>query len=267
MKTPPDGRQIARKNETTVLRALHRYGWLRTRDVALLVWHSPARLLLGRHPSLAPLAATDTAIRMAQRTLARMNRQRLVLSTNAPNGSRIHTLSEAGARVLQGLGVRAATGKDMMRRYHAAFFLHRCIANEVAISATMAGYRVSTEREIAQGRWLGGMDGIAGKKPDVLVRSGATAWWVEVERSQKNRNDYAKLLQWLISIWQNTPRPGEDSPLHEAVTLRQVVFICTKVFAKKLTKDLNEQGWSAEQVASRLRFELSLYSFEAIAFF
>ncbi|SMF52433.1 hypothetical protein [Pseudogulbenkiania subflava] len=267
MKTPPDGRLVAQKNETAVLRALHRYGWLRTRDLAVLVWHSFTRLLLGRHPSLAPLAATDTAIRMAQRTLARMRRQRLVLSTNAPNGSRIHALSERGARVLQGLGVPATTGKDLVRDYHAAFFLHRCIANEVAISATMAGYRVSTEREIAQGRWLGGGNGIAGKKPDVLVRSGAMAWWVEVEHSHKNRNDYAKLLRWLVAIWQNTPRPGEAAPLHEDVTLRQVVFICTKAFAKKLTADLQEQGWSAEQVASRLRYEASLYSFEAIAFF
>lgn len=267
MNTTPDGRQVAQENETAVLRALHRYGWLRTRDLAVLVWHGFARLPLGRHPSLAPAKATDTAIRMAQRTLARMRRQRLVLTSQAPNGSRIHALSERGARILQGLGVPASSGKDMMRDYHASYFLHRCIANEAAISATMAGYRVSTEREIAQGRWLGGIEGIERKKPDVLVRSGAAAWWVEVERSHKNRHDYARLLYWLKTIWQNTPRPGDAAPLCEDTVLRQVVFICTKAFAKKLTGDLQSAGWTEEQMASRLRFETLLYSFEAISFF
>lgn len=267
MKPQPDGRLVAQANDHAMLRALHRYGWLRTRDLATLVWQGRTKAMAGASPGLAPVAALPTAIRMAQRTLVRLRRQRLILSTNAPNGSRIHSLSERGARVLQGLGVPASTGKDLMRDYHAAFFLHRCVANEVAISATMAGYRVSTEREIAQGRWLGGVDGIAGKRPDVLVSLGQMAWWVEVERSHKNRNDYTKLLRWLVAIWQSSPRPGEVATLHEAMTLRQVVFICTKVFAKKLTADLQQQGWSAEQVASRLRFEVSLYSFEAIAFF
>mgnify|MGYP000853832867 FL=1 len=41
--TNKDGRAIARENEVRVLRALHRFGWLRTRDLAVLVWQRWAR--------------------------------------------------------------------------------------------------------------------------------------------------------------------------------------------------------------------------------
>lgn len=262
-----DGRLIAQANETNVLRALHRFGWLRTRDLACLVWQGWAKSPAKGGPSLAPPVARRSDIRMAQRTLARLRKHKLILTSQAPNGSLIHALSEKGARALQGLGVPASTGKDLLRDYHAAYFLHRNIANEVAISGILAGYRVATERETAQGRWLGGMNGVLGKKPDVLLKAGNLAWWVEVERSRKNRKDYAKLLKWLDAIWQSSTRLGEPVPLTEQVQLRQVVFICTPAFAKKLAADLQARGWSTEQLAARVRFEQLLYVFEAIAFF
>lgn len=267
MEKRQDGRLIAQANETNVLRALHRFGWLRTRDLACLVWQAWAKSPAKGEPSLTPPQANRSDIRMAQRTLARLREHKLILTSKAPNGSLIHALSEKGARALQALGVPAATGKDQLRDYHAAYFLHRNIANEVAISGILAGYRVATERETAQGLWLGGMKGILGKKPDVLLRSGGLAWWVEVERSRKNQKDYAKLLRWLDAIWKPNARLGEPAPLTEQVQLRQVVFICTAAFAKKLAADLQAKGWSPEQFLARVRCETLLYSFEAISFF
>jgi len=267
MSGPADGRHIALANETAVLRALFRGGWLRTRDLACLVWQTWARTPPKTGPSLTPPVATSSGIRMAQKTLARLRKRQLILTTQAPNGSFIHTISERGARVLQGIGISANSGKDLMRDYHAAYFLHRNIANEIAISGILEGFRAATEREISQGHWLGGTAGILGKKPDVLIRSGSTAWWIEVERSRKNQKDYATLLKWLDAIWKTSPRLGESARLTDSVQLKQVIFICTAVFAQKLDSDLQSRGWSLEQVSNRIRFEKCLYSFKAISFF
>lgn len=190
----------------------------------------------------------------------------MVLMTQAPNGSWIYALSEKGARTLQAIGLPASTGKDMLRRYHAAFFLHRNVANEVSISATLQGFRVSTEREIAQGKWIGGSDGIFGKRPDVVIRFGSEAWLVEVERSHRNRKDYAHLLTFLGKVWRGC-RLGQSADLGGGHQLRQVIFVCTQGFAKKLAKDVLNLGWSTEELAVRIRFETSLYTFKDIAFF
>lgn len=201
-----------------------------------------------------------------QRHLAELREQRLVLSTLAPNGSIIYALSERGARALQALGVLASTGKDLLRSYHAAYFLHRNIANEVAIAAMRQGFRVSTEREIAQGRWLGGTEGICGKRPDVVVRSGSDCWFVEVERSHKNRADHEHLLRFLTTTWTKV-RTGEPAALPRHQRLRRVVFICTRGFATRLSKDLLALGWHGDDLAARVQFETSLYSFRNISFY
>lgn len=263
--TTKDGRAIARENEVRVLRALHRFGWLRTRDIAALVWQRWARNPAGE-PDLKPPMPTASGLRMAQRTLLRLREKRQVLSSRAPDGSLIYALAEAGARLLQQIGVTAVTGKDLMRTFSTAHYRHRCIANEIAVGAIVAGFRVSTEREIAQGLWLGGEDGIAGKKPDVLIRSGDTVWWVEVERSRKNAKDYARLLQWLGSVAQDAFRATGPVLLGEKVRWGKVVFICTPAFQAKLTRDLAAAGWKKTHFEALLRFEPCLYSFEDISF-
>lgn len=167
--TTKDGRAVAQENEVRLLRALHRFGWLRTRDLAALNWQRWARSP-SEVPSLKPPTPTAGGLRMAQRTLRRLREKRQVLSARAPDGSLIYALAEAGARLLQQTGVMALTGKDLMRTFSAAHYRHRCIANEIAVGAIIGGFRVATEREIAQGLWLGGEEGVAGKKPDVLMR-------------------------------------------------------------------------------------------------
>lgn len=265
MANHKDGRITARENEIRVLRALHRCGWLRTRDLAALVWQGWARNPAGE-PSLKPPTPTASGLRMAQRTMRRLRDKRLVLSSQAPDGSIIYALAEAGARTLQQIGVAAVTGKDLMRSFSAAHFRHRCIANEIALGAIVAGYRVSTEREVAQGHWLGGEQGIKGKKPDVLLRSGDTVWWVEVEKSRKNAKDYAALLKWLGLAAQDAFRASGPTLLGEKMRWGKVVFICTPAFQAKLTRDLTAAGWKKAHLEAFLKFETCLYSFEEILF-
>ena len=259
-----DGRVIARENEVRVLRALHRFGWLRTRDLSVLAFQPWSRKVMGL-PNLAPSQSTASAQRMAQRTLRRMKVSRLVLSATGPDGCQMYALAEAGARVLQDIGVPARTGKDQVRTFSFSHFRHRCISNEVAVSAISQGFRASTEREISRGRWIGGENGIAGKKPDVLLRNGGHWWWVEVEKSRRNAKDYTALIAWLCHVLRGaaaTPTP----PIYPGVTRLAVVFICTPTFRAKLVKDLISRKWQESQILATMSFETSLYSFEAINF-
>lgn len=261
--TAHDGRIIAMENEVRVLRALHRFGWLRTRDLAVLVWQQWQSRPVGE-PDLRPLVATASGLRMAQRTLRRLAEARQVLRGQAPDGSVIYALSEAGARRLQQVGVPAASGKDLIRSFSTAQFRHRSVANEIAIGSILAGYRVSTEREIAQDRWLGAADGIAGKKPDVLLRADNHLYWVEVERSRKNAKDYAKLLAWLKLVANDAA--AESKLLGDGLVWARVVFVCTPAFMARLRRDLLAAGCKKSALDTLVCFETKLYRFEDIAF-
>ena len=260
-----DGRQIARENETRVLRALHRFGWLRTRDLAALCWRRWASRPSGP-PSVGLTPPTASALRMAQRTMRRLRDARLVITGQGPDGSVIYALSEGGARALKDAGVTAISGKDLVRGFSAAYYRHRSISNQIAISGMVQGYRASTEREIAQGLWLGGEVGIAGKRPDVLLRSGNQVWWIEVEKSRKNAKDYKALLIWLGKVLQDSTRRDGSRLLPPGQVWGRVVFICTPAFEGKLRRDLEDQGWTRRQVDMLSCFESALYTVEDTLF-
>ena len=260
-----DGRLIARGRETQVLRSLARFGWLRTRDIAALCWNrwlpKPMAPL-----DLAAVNATKSGLRMAQRTLKRLRLQHKVISSQAPDGSIVYALAEAGARALQEAGVDAASGKDLVRGFSAAFFRHRCIANEVAIAAINQGFRVSTEREIAKGLWLGGEAGVFGKRPDVVIRDGKRVTFCEVEKSRKKQAEYQALVRWLSRLLQLQQKSGGQAPLSPEVCLERVVFICTQVFQTKLQRDLEAAGWSQAQQSALIEYSCELYRFRDILF-
>lgn len=261
--TARDGRIIATESETKVLRSLWRFGFLRTRDCAALraaVWSRSA----SGEPTLKAPVATASDVRMAQRTLRRLADARQVLRGQAPDGSVIYALAEAGARRLQHMGIAAATGKDMVRAFSSAHFRHRTIANEIAIGGILAGYRVSTEREIAQDKWLGSADGIAGKKPDVLLRADKQVFWVEVERSRKNARDYTKLLTWLKLVADDAK--GESKLLGDGLRWGKVIFVCTPAFRAKLARDLTAAGWKKIALDALISCSTELYRFEDILF-
>ena len=263
--TKKDGRAVARDNDFRVLRALHRFGWLRTRDVAALVWQVWAREVPSA-PSLKPSNAPPSAIRMAQRTLCRLRGRRLVLQGRAPNGSTLYALAEAGARLLQQAGIAATTGKNLVRHFSVSHFRHRCIANEIAIGGIVEGCRVATEREISQGLWIGGQEGIWGKKPDVLMRCGSAAWWIEVERSRKNAGDYSRLLRWLHYAGKDAQGAAVSALLGRDLRWGRIVFVCAPAFREKLCRDLESSGWARTRIDALLFFSTSLYLMEDISF-
>lgn len=265
--TARDGRIIAREREQRLLHSLLRFGFLRTRDCAALrpVWSRGAT----GEPRLEAPVATASDIRMAQRTLRRLADARQVLRGQGPDGSVIYALSEAGARRLQNAGIAATTGKDLVRAFSSAHFRHRTIANLVAIRALLAGYKVSTERELSQGqcKFLGGVEGIAGKKPDVLLRGDdGRVWWCEVERSRKNAKEYAKLLKWLDAVAADAADAAGSKLLSNGLKWGKVIFVCTQAFRAKLTRDLSAAGWKKSTLDALIRFETTLYRFEDIVF-
>lgn len=261
-----DGRAVARENELRVLRALHRFGWLRTRDLAVLVWQRWLAQALASGPDLTPRQPTAAALRMAQRTLRRLRVGRQVLSSRAPDGSTLYALAESGARSLQAIGIAASSGKDLLREFSSSHFRHRCIANEIAIAAIVDGFRASTERETAQGLWFGGAGGVAGKRPDAVLRDGGRVWWVEVERSRKNAKDYSRLLDWLNVVVEDAARDEGSKLLGTNHMWVKVVFVCVPAFRNKLSRDLVARGWQRYELDSLLLFETSLYKFEDINF-
>jgi len=229
------------------------------------VWSSGAT----GEPRLEAPVATASDLRMAQRTLRRLADSRQVLRGQGPDGSVIYALSEAGARRLQHMGVAATTGKDLVRAFSTAHFRHRTIANMIAIRALSDGYGVSTEREVSQGKckYLGGVEGIAGKKPDVLLRGyDGRVWWCEVERSRKNAKEYARLLKWLDAVAADAASTSGSKLLGNDLKWGKVIFVCTRAFRAKLTRDLMAKGWKKSALDALVAFSTELYRFEDIVF-
>ncbi|UYO94690.1 hypothetical protein [Pollutimonas sp. M17] len=134
------------------------------------------------------------------------------------------------------------------------------------LEVIVQGFRASTEREIAQGLWLGGEEGIAGKRPDVLLRSGMHVYWIEVERSRKNAKDYKALLVWLTRVLHDSTQIGGSRLLRFGQQWERVIFICTRAFETKLRKDLEAVSWTPKQINMLLSFKSALYHFEETLF-
>lgn len=264
MTKKKDGRAIAHHNEVRVLRSIARFGWLRTRDIAVLCWTVW---------SIKPVAAfelvrifpSSSGWRMAQRTLKRLAQKRCVLASKAPDGCIVYTLAEGGARALRERGFPAQSGKDLVRGFSNAFFRHRCIANEVAIAAIVQGYRASTEREIAQGAWFGGLQGVEGKRPDVVVKNQDQILFCEVEKSRKNKTEYQDLLSWLVKM--SAVQGARNLACgNEKVVLAKVIFVCTLAFQKKLRKDLVALGLTAAKQDQLISYSTDLYDLRSTMF-
>lgn len=254
MPVTKDGRLIAYENQKRVLRALSRFGWLKTKDLAALCWgkwESNNEDI----PTIQPINYSKSSIRSAQITLRRMRNSRFVLRALAPDGAWIYSLSERGAIFLRSIGIQAKTGKDVIRGFSLSQYRHRSVSNAIAISALLQGYRVSTEREIAQGKWLGGLSGINGKKPDVIIKSGKNIYWIEVERSRKNSKDYFKLIEWINKI--------SKDKIHLNHKIEKVIFICRRSFQRKIISDLIKFNNSSVDF---LDFEVEKFNLDELVF-
>lgn len=260
------GIEKAKSNETEVLKALYTFGWLRTKDIASLNWQKTDRKYSNREPEFCKPSFSPSGLRMAQITLKRLNEKKLILSAQAPDNSTIYALSQKGANYLNTFCIDTVSGKDLLRLFSFDQYRHRVISNEIAISGMLQGFKVYSERQIAQNKWHFDKSGFLGKKPDCLIQSKEYAWWVEVERSRKNQKDYAFLLNWLDLVFDRCKRLHEKPELTREISLQKIVFICTPVFERKLIGDLIKKGWSEEQVFLRLIFLRSLYSFRSAVF-
>ena len=200
--TPPDGRVTAQQNGLAILAYLHRFGWLRSRDLAALIW---------------PEARTsNSAMAMAQRTLKRLKESAQILHRIAPDGATVYALAEAGARRLgEERGILARSGKDLIREL--GNYTHRCYANTFAIHRINASQRVWTEREIQTHR--APIRAVKNKVPDGLVdltgplhASDITVLaWVEVECGYKKKSDFDKLLRFIFHILGSLDSQGRPS--------------------------------------------------------
>lgn len=183
-----------------------------------------------------------------------------------PDGSSLYALSKAGVRALRRVGIAARSGGDKLRHFGLAYFCHRCIANEIAISGIVWGFRVATERELARGHWVGGMAGIAGKKPDVLIRVRNRIWWVEVKKSRKNSKKYDRLVRWLGIVLFDAARVDGTQLLGNRLQWGKVIFVCGEHFEHRLLRDLANEGHAPERLRMLISFWRLLYTIEDIEF-
>ena len=246
-----DGREIARGNDERVLKAIFKMGPIRTRALAALLW-MPRVKRKGTTFEPITIEVSATARRMAQRTLQRLRQQHKVIWIQAPDGSTIYGLSEAGARQLVNLGLPAKSGKDQIRHMSLSYFHHRRIANEIAIGAILQGYRTTSELEIAMGKWFGGMEGVVGKKPDVVARDGKDTWFIEVERSARNKAGYDSLISALLAMWPLDKHAHEPAELPDGHKLHQVVFVASAAFIARVCSDLKNVGWTENMISQRI---------------
>lgn len=188
---PLDGRITATQNELDTLAYLDRFGWLRSRDLAALIWGDSK--------------STESAMSMAQRTLKRLKDTGQILHRTAPDGATVYALAIPGVKRLgEERGIDARSGKDLVREL--GNYEHRCLANIFSIHQLKAGNRVWTEREIQTNQ--APIRAIKNKIPDGLVDISSpidadgtlVLAWGEIERGYKKKSDFNKMMRFAFEI-------------------------------------------------------------------
>ena len=245
-----DGKIVARRNEEAMLKALNQFGWLRTRDLAALIWQKGKKKRVSFE--LQPLMLEAPNMRTCQIVLARLRRKRMVNRIKAPDASWIYGLAVAGARELNRLGIEAKSAEDSLKRISLSFYHHRRIANEVAIIAAIQGFEAVSEFQIAKAKWFGGITGVNSKKPDALCIDGKVVTWIEVERSRRNKKDWGRLMTWLLGIWPADRSMSFNAPLLDGYELLRVLFVCEQPFIDRVMVELKAAGWPDEVIKHRI---------------
>lgn len=190
----PDGRLVAEQNDQAVLHWLHRFGGLTTRQLARLVW--PGK---------------SAGQRMAQRTIGRLEKQRLVLERSLFTGGKIYVLSEGGARLLRELGtpdVSARGHRDLSFRKP----MHRMIANDFLIEThnklvqnAVTNAKIWTEFEVQ--RRLAPYPVVAIRKrlkiPDGIIQQDNNVIWIEVENAYKSPREIGRVIETAALFFEN----------------------------------------------------------------
>lgn len=233
-----DSKLVADEHDLAVLEALHRFGWLPTRDLSAYLW------------------PTHTGTSCAKRSLARLRKagyiaQNTFQKNRAPDGAVISVLTEAGASFLNAvMNLRAVSGEHLLQHF-AATYRHRCLSNEFVIEwlnrNNDRGWAINTEYEISMRRSvLDRKDGSAGAKvADAFIIEDADAswsatrkrvaeqkgwryvpqrWatWIEVENAYKKEPEQAKLGRELCALMgegRAYPTSRDDVVIHSALVL------------------------------------------------
>ena len=230
-------RLTAENNELGVFFYLHRFGWLKTRQIAALVWPKSA----------------DGGYSMAQRTLRRLKLAHKVIPKLAPDGATIYALGRGGAKQLhdhEGLEY-AKTTRDCMRSLPA--YDHRALANDIAIGWIAQGKKAWTEHEIQAGR--APLKVLRGKIPDVLLDwtektlaadDEIVLAWVEIENSWKSNREMDRMLEFFCAVLgavdnEGFPRQFRE-PINDLTSLGYgLIVIHTNAELKRILRKLAEK--------------------------
>ncbi len=193
---------VAQENEAKVLHAIARYGWLRSCDLARLLWSN-----LPAH----------TARKAAHRTCQRLLKSRLLIGRDDAMGRVAFLLSKRGVELVTSEGMPARHGADLGGTNAVAVF-HRTLLNSYIISRDVAGFRVYTEMQMLAGLTPFARDALISyhaRIPDGLVLSEpdeaghSHVEWVEAENGYKPFEELSRVLD--IAAAAGTPLCGIPS--------------------------------------------------------
>ncbi|MCP5413152.1 MAG: hypothetical protein H6961_00815 [Chromatiaceae bacterium] len=167
---------IAEHNEYECLRWIHRAGGLLARQLGRVVWPGSA-------------STKDKGKRMAEITLARLKRDRMIIERPLTKGGPLYVLGERGAALLREHGINHAPARGH-RDLSIKSPYHTAICNDYAIDCYLAGEEIWTEFEISRG--LAPLPRVAvssrkTKLPDVFTRASGDCSWIEVENTPKSK--------------------------------------------------------------------------------
>lgn len=169
--------------ELEALHFLHRFGWLRAREIGLLVY-----------------ADKENSKVLAERLLRRLIKKKQIsdrpLQTDGGGTfARAFLLSTSGAERLRvELGVDARSGKDVSI---SSSWKHDLISHQILALCHNKGFEIVTERELRQKSCHGE------KIPDGLFTTTKGPWiCIEVERSRKSGASMARQAKFLAAAAQ-----------------------------------------------------------------
>ena len=171
---------LARETEEKTLHWLKRFGYLTSKQLALLLFED------GRHTSKAAVT------RLAQYTLKRLEDGGFLVADKKPCNPAYYAMSLRGCRRID---VPGKYGKDALRHINN----HRTLANSIAAYYVFDENKVWTEREIQ--RKEAPFKVFGRKVPDVLIETFTEQYtdyhWIEIEASKKATRDVNATVDWL----------------------------------------------------------------------
>ena len=178
-------RQISEQNDVKGLHAIHRFRWLRSREIGNVLWPNQKN----RHTSAA-------------RLIRKWVQQDWVIERKLPEAyGPAYVLSQRGANFLQQHGITAKSGKrvgvflkDKSWVPNRVTYKHDLLANGFMTFMLGSGANIKTEFEIAEA------NPINRKIPDGLVQLDDDWIAIEVERERKTGENARKLAQHIIDI-------------------------------------------------------------------